>query len=257
MPPPATFRRRFLRAWFGKKSVWLPAAAALGCGVVAIASAAGFPGLGGAAPGLAALAAAATGLATASAAAWFAFGRAAIARRVQADLLHGADGGQRELLRELGRRLIGHGDAAGAVLADDLRKLRRRLDAGVAGEGFALDAGLAGTAERLMDASVNALARSLSIHQAGEALHTDEVKAELSHSRAALTEEVARGVHALGLMLDKVQTAGLRKPVAGELPAVRGELDAGLAVAERVEARMAELERSLQPASSSLAAERG
>ena len=239
---PATFRRRFLRAWLGKRSVWVPVAA----GAVLLGLGAAAQALLGVTPGLLyAVGAALPLVGAASAAAWFALGRGKIAASVGEGLLDEADGGQRELLKQLGRRLVGHGDAEGARLADALRKLRRRLDEGVAGRGFEVDAQLAGTAERLMDASVNALARSLSIHQAKEKLHTQEVKDELDATRASLVDEVNEGVHALGLMLDKLQTTQLRKPLPGELPAVREELDAGLAVAQRVEARMAELDASL------------
>ncbi|BAM02491.1 hypothetical protein [Phycisphaera mikurensis] len=236
------FRRRFLKRWLLRRSV-LSAAAAAGL-VTAAAVTVGLLGGGGlaAAAGVGLLAWA---VPAAVAAGWFVFGRQRIAAEARAGLLDEADGGQRQLLRELGRRLIGHGDSEGARLADALRKLRGRLDAGVAGEGFEVDAAMAGTAERLMSASVNALARSLRIHQAKEQLHTEEVKEELDGSRAGLIAEVASGVHALGLMLDRMQTAKLRRPMEGELLAVRAELDSGLAVAERVEARMAALDASL------------
>ncbi len=242
MAAPARFRRRFVRAWLLRRSVLLPAAVA-GLVTAAAATVAAFGGAGMLVAG--GIGAVSFAVPVAIAAGWFALGRDRIAEEARGRLLDEADGGQRELLRELGRRLVGHGDADGGRLADDLRRLRRRLDEGITGAGFEVDAQLAGTAERLLDASVNALARSLSIHQAKERLHTDEVKAELDRTRAGLMEEVSGGVHALGLMLDKLQTARLRKPVAGELPAVRSELDAGLAVAERVETRMAELDASL------------
>ena len=242
MTDSASFRRRFVQAWLLRRSVLLPAAIAglVTAGAVAVGVLAGSGPLDIIGPAVAAWAVPAL-----AAAGWFVFGSRRIAEEARATLLDEADGGQRELLRELGRRLIGHQDADGARLADALRKLRRRLDEGVAGEGFEVDAELAGTAERLLDASVNALARSLSIHQAKERLHTDEVKAELDQTRAGLIDEVSGGVHALGLMLDKLETAKLRRPGEGELSTVRDELDAGLAIAERVEARMARLDASL------------
>lgn len=245
MLSPTAFRRRFVRTWLTRKTVWMPLALGLTCAVAAVAGAAGLPGLGAAAGVLFGLGVGLVGLGALSAAAWWGLGKGKLAQEVQSELLEEADGGQRQLLKQLGARLIGHGDTDGARLADALRRLDRRLDEGVAGKGFEVDPRMAGTAERLMDASVNALARSLSIHQAREKLHTEQVRAELDQTRAELVEEVGRGVDALGLMLDKLQTAGLRQPLPGELPAVRSELDAGLAVAERVEARMAELERSL------------
>lgn len=245
MLSPTAFRRRFVRTWLTRKTVWMPLAFGLTCAVAAVAGAAGLPGLGAAAGVLFGLGVGLVGLGALSAAAWWGLGKGKLAQEVQSELLEEADGGQRQLLKQLGSRLIGHGDTDGARLADALRRLDRRLNEGIAGKGFEVDPRMAGTAERLMDASVNALARSLSIHQAREKLHTEQVRAELDQTRAELVEEVGRGVDALGLMLDKLQTAGLRQPLPGELPAVRSELDAGLAVAERVEARMAELERSL------------
>ena len=47
-------------------------------------------------------------------------------------------------------------------------------------------------------------------------------------------------------MLDHLQTRELRRTIDDEIPTVTAELDAGLAVAERIEARMASLEHSLR-----------
>lgn len=77
-------------------------------------------------------------------------------------------------------------------------------------------------------------------------LHTRDFRERLHRSRTELLAEVAAGVDALGTMLDHAQTRELRQPIADEIPKVTAELDAGLAVAERVEARMASLEASLE-----------
>ena len=53
----------------------------------------------------------------------------------------------------LERRLRAHGDAAAARLAAVLRERRERLHRGLAGEGFTVPPELAGTAQRLDDAS--------------------------------------------------------------------------------------------------------
>lgn len=150
-------------------------------------------------------------------------------------------------LLRLERRLRAHGDAAGANLAATLRQQDARLRRGLAGEGFHLPVELAATAQRVETASRGALERSVRIHDAMGDLHTRDFRERLHRSRTELLAEVAAGVDALGTMLDHAQTRELRQPIADEIPKVTAELDAGLAVAERVEARMASLEASLRP----------
>ncbi len=146
----------------------------------------------------------------------------------------------------LERRLRVHGDAAAARLAGVLHKQRDRLHRGLAGEGFTVPPELAGTAKRLDDASFRALERSARIHEAKADVYTEDFRARLAETREDLLAEITAGVDALGTMLDHLQTRELRRAIDDEIPTVTAELDAGLAVAERVEARMASLEHSLR-----------
>ena len=146
----------------------------------------------------------------------------------------------------LERRLRAHGDTAAASLAALLRKQRDRLHRGLAGEGFTVPLELAGTAKRLDDASFRALERSARIHEAKADVYTEDFRARLAATREDLLAEISAGVDALGTMLDHLQTRELRRAIDDEIPTVTAELDAGLAVAERVEARMASLEHSLR-----------
>jgi predicted nuclease with TOPRIM domain len=99
----------------------------------------------------------------------------------------------------------------------------------------------------LYRACLVSLERSVDLHEAARDMETDPARDELLAQREELLEEIRRSEAHLGATLDRLQAAQLSREDPGDdLARMREELDAGLAVARRVQRRMDELDRALR-----------
>ena len=180
---------------------------------------------------------------------------------VAADAAGEAEAAQRAALDGLARRAEVYGDREVAGHVYQLRQLGGRLDKAEqwgrsAAVGLEVAVDVLGKAEQLYQSCLASLDRSLALRTAAAEMATDEGRRRVLDSRQKLLDEVQSGIGRIGLALDRLQAASLTRDAEGDLPRLRDELDAGLQIARRVEQRMGELERSLEPEEPKLAGPR-
>ena len=97
-------------------------------------------------------------------------------------------------------------------------------------------------AEELFRFSVQSLERTLAFQSAAGALATRDAKLAVAQRRDGLVREVGEGVDQLARTLDQIQLLKLEEGGGRTLAALRADLDAGLAVARRVDERLRGME---------------
>ena len=236
---PADYRKRVMLKAGASPGVWLPA----GVGVLTI--------LVGAAASWGVLLVG-VGL-VAVGAAWYGvrlLGRTGeMGEAVAADVAGERGAAKAGRLDALARRAEVLGDREVATAAFALRRAGGRLDKAAAwGEapsvGLEVAVDVLGKARQLYDSCLASLETSLALRTAAGEMATEEGRTRAMKARQALLDEVEGGIGRIGLALDRLQAAAVTHDVEGDLPRLREELDAGLAIARRVEQRMGELERS-------------
>ncbi len=156
----------------------------------------------------------------------------------------------------LDARLSRDGDARTNKALARLRVLARRIDPGLAAANAADADGtetlpppdLLSTLNRLLDSAFDSLEKSLGLLAASHKLMTAPARADLKRRREALLDEVDLSIQHIAHTLDELQTLSLDREEPGQrLAELRHELDQSLLVARRVEERMADLDRDLDP----------
>lgn len=154
-------------------------------------------------------------------------------------------------LRELRRRLRADGDPRMIGLADSLRKVHQRLAAiRLAADNPARDLlpDLRSKADALWANCLTALRRASELSRASDQMSTGEGRRRMIEARESLVDEAERSVRHLGATLDHLQAASLDRDRPDEsLARIREELEQGLEVSRRVEERMKELDRDIDP----------
>ena len=256
VPEPAEFRRRVALKAIGTPLAYLPA----GLGALATAGAAvAAPLDAGAAGFLAVLGVTGLVIGVGTALTRLIVRTRELGREVideetgAADLARAAsDRARADRLADLQRRAEAHGDRAVAAAAFRLRDLAGRLARAGDWTGSASAAESASrTADKaaeLFESCVASAGRALQLLEASREMATDEGRRRVAVARDGLLGEVDAGIDKVGLALDRLQAAALtRNDPAADLARARDELAAGLAVAQRVEARMAGLAADLDP----------
>ena len=146
-------------------------------------------------------------------------------------------------LKEVERRLEKTRDVKTFEAIRLLRSQRTRLLEAVEMERFSVPPALVSSSEELYRSCVDSLERSAVLWETAREMATPEARQGLMDKRAGLVDEVRRSVGQWAAALDRLQSAPLEREREASLRRVRDELDAELAVARRVEARMRDLER--------------
>ena len=151
-------------------------------------------------------------------------------------------------LDALDRRLSADGDDRTQTHLRRLRALHQRLWGG-GPDGDVNDrppTEILLKAEELFRFAVSSLGQSLRLHDAAGGLATRDARLAVEQRRDRLVREVGEGVDQLARTLDQVQLLKLEPGAGPTLAALRGELDASLAVARRVDARLRGLDPNVE-----------
>lgn len=150
-------------------------------------------------------------------------------------------------LDDLERRLSEDGDERTEAALRDLRTLVKAFRDETAWTAH-LDTttviDLGGKVEQLFEASVQSLEKSLEIHNAASRLGTKAAREPLLARREVQVKSVLDGIRDIGRLLAEIQGLGIESP-DNRINEIRGELDASLKVAQRVEERMRKMDKDL------------
>ncbi len=147
-------------------------------------------------------------------------------------------------LDALDRRLVADGDDRTQTHLRRLRALHQRLWGGEEADRPPTEILL--KAEELFRFAVSSLQQSLRLHDAAGGLATRDARLAVEQRRDRLVREVGEGVDQLARTLDQIQLLKLEPGAGPTLAALRGELDASLAVARRVDARLRGLDPNVE-----------
>jgi hypothetical protein len=101
-------------------------------------------------------------------------------------------------------------------------------------------------AEQLYRSCLTSLERTCALWGAAQKMLTPAGRQRVLDSREELIVELERGLEQLGRTLDQLYASAIERDRTGEdLARIRQELDTGLEVAERIEARMTQFEETL------------
>lgn len=239
----ARLNRRILRNLLTAPWIFFPGA--IGLAALSVALVFGSPTGGLAITGMAFLLLGLAGLGS-----QYLFRGEQLAREAADDLRQQDERQHFERLRGLHRQLRLDRDPRTGTFIQEMRRLYQRLE-----QACLLDTSRAGDvlpevrdkAEELYRSCLASLERSLELSVAAQQMATAEARQQVLDARERLLAEIETSIRHLDATLDHLQTAQLRRDDREQsLSQMRTELDMGLAVARRVEARVGELERGVR-----------
>lgn len=169
-----------------------------------------------------------------------------LGEKVVAEMKAETEGARERELDRLERELAGDQDPRTEQALHDLRVLHASFEKGEmwssdlnVQSGFDIVSGV----NQLFAACVNTLQRTLELWHTAHGVATPEAKRPILERRERLVEEVTTSMRHLSNILAEVQTVSVSSDSTSKLGRIRDELDASLAVAKRVEERMASWEK--------------
>ena len=166
------------------------------------------------------------------------------------DLRNQLERDQLRSLDELERRFVGENAPDWRQSLDRLRVLGERLrnpETWAAQTDTELLPEIRQRAEQLYSTCLSSLERTSVLWRAAQKMLTSEGRQRVLESRAELIGELDQGLEQLGRTFDELYASAIERDRSGEeLARIRHELDTGLEVAQRIEARMSQFEETLR-----------
>lgn len=167
------------------------------------------------------------------------------ARRVLAEMEQEAQAAWQAALDDLDRRLVrADQDPRPEMALRDLRALLRAFEDSASQsqtEHLATIVEVRSRVRHLFDHAVRALEQTMKLYETARQLHTPDARRPLLDERERILADVQVSVRQLGTTLATLQKLGAGTQGSNQLARLRQELDQGLEVASRVEARLDDL----------------
>jgi hypothetical protein len=178
-------------------------------------------------------------------------GRDTIFRRAYDELQEEAEKTRNEQLDALDRRLREDNDPRPEALLADLRTIYQGFRENGEWSRKLADRSaveIASTVEKLFQGCIAFLERTAELWETARKLRTDDARRHLLETRESILAEIGRSIQQLAKTIDGVMTLTVTGDEADALARLRGDLDANLEVARKVEQRMQSLESEMRHA---------